>query len=517
MGMTSVQEVPALDRGRAATIGARVERRGGIARIKPEQPRTAPRRWSAKTIWITTVGAIIVATVGCSKDTRIAEMEHAYRTGGWNLSTFHRVLDGDKGLSFHFPGFLVGVEKAKKEKIGFNRTQIPLDTSKLDGVDNQAVVKGYLDDPKGTFISHLVEYLMKPVAWGELQRIEEDIFLNAYKGNSEPAKAFVAGLKAVRKSMEPSDRSSLAARIGQNLAQARDEKRPYTHILLYAMGWNTDEQETIRNINSLVTHLDEQRPTMQTFKPLIVAVAWPSEWSWPICDFCGKLVSYPVKTDDADEVGLIWANLILRNILVPAKHTYGIPLILIGHSFGARLLTRAAMSAKVITSDAVRPDDIDLIVGLQGAFSVNRFIPESVAKGGGREGAPYEDFANIARNFVFTWSRHDRANPAAAWITGAKHIGGEAGERRSKDFPDIFAHFIIEESEPCRCHPIKIDPIDPNEKRWKDEFADQKRIIMVDASAIVKFESHGHAGKAHNDVYTPEIAQLIWRSIEALQ
>lgn len=72
--------------------------------------------------------------------------------------------------------------------------------------------------------------------------------------------------------------------------------------------------------------------------------------------------------------------------------------ILIGHSFGARVITRAIFSNGLIDPPKVNKEssethqkntcDVDLVIGLQGAFSINRFIP-----GEGEEGSPYRTFS----------------------------------------------------------------------------------------------------------------------------
>ena len=70
------------------------------------------------------------------------------------------------------------------------------------------------------------------------------------------------------------------------------------------------------------------------FRPLFVGVTWPSEWSAP-------LVSIANKMNDADELGMTWVSRVVRDVLVPLKRAHSIPLILAGHSLGARLMTRA--------------------------------------------------------------------------------------------------------------------------------------------------------------------------------
>ena len=477
------------------------------------------------------VAAAALVASGCLHDRRISDREDEYGTGWWNLPAFHRVVERDEGLGLHFPGFLIGVEKAWRDDIcmpkleGLEPDPLNLETLRQEppGLselekdlrrDHLHNIEEFLDDWKGTFISHLVEYRMKGVGGMGLERIEEDIFFDVYAekrgSNAEECdakQAYETSLQAA------SGESLLAVQIHGNLQKA---KHPYTHILVYAMGWNTDQQETIRNVNSLVTQLDKTNSN-GTFKPLVVAISWPSEWKWPVGEWLGKLASYAVRTDDADEIGVLWVNLILRNILVPAKHEYGIPLILIGHSFGARMLTRAATSAELICTQCPhQPDDIDLVIGLQGAFSVNRFIPKRGFRAG-REGAPYREFKDFARKMMFTWSEHDDATPLAAWVTGARHVGSEPGYILSKANRNLdrFAHFKVENNN---CGKIKLKPEEGLEtKTWNEAFDDdQYEVVMVDASEIVKYGAYGHWGKAHSDIFTPRIAELIWRSVKAL-
>jgi hypothetical protein len=79
----------------------------------------------------------------------------------------------------------------------------------------------------------------------------------------------------------------------------------------------------------------------------------------------------------------MWGNRILRDILIPLKKEKDIPLILIEHSLGARALTRALFSSPLVPTkltDSHDKSDVDLMIGLEGAFSVRRFIHD---KGGG--------------------------------------------------------------------------------------------------------------------------------------
>lgn len=139
------------------------------------------------------------------------------------------------------------------------------------------------------------------------------------------------------------------------------------------------------------------------------------------------LVSYHNKTHDADEIGLTWMNHLVHRVLLPIKSDEGVPIVLVGHSLGARLLSRALFSGSLLKEEP--PDEeVDLFIGLQSAFSMNRSLPE---RRSGNEGAPYRDHARRSTRIALVWSRNDKATPKANWVTGANYAGGRPGYRRA--------------------------------------------------------------------------------------
>ena len=63
---------------------------------------------------------ILIFVVGCMNagKPRLWDREQDYGTDGENLSIFHRVAEKDGGLGLKFPGYIVGIEKAYRDKIG---------------------------------------------------------------------------------------------------------------------------------------------------------------------------------------------------------------------------------------------------------------------------------------------------------------------------------------------------------------------------------------------------------------
>ena len=82
-----------------------------------------------------------------------------------------------------------------------------------------------------------------------------------------------------------------------------------------------------------------------------------------------------------------------------------LPVIAIGHSFGARAMTRALFSSPLINDEKMVTSPVNLAVSLQGAMSINRFFPSL-----GNEGAPYRDYVSLVNTkIVLTASRFDSA------------------------------------------------------------------------------------------------------------
>lgn len=329
--------------------------------------------------------------------------------------------------------------------------------------------------------------------------IDENVLYNAYDKDFNSSNAYANSKIALDK-------------LEEQITKIKDSEQ-YTHIFLYCMGWNTDQQESLRNYNSLLGLIIENYNGDKSFRPLFVGISWPSLWKWNFFKYTGIISSYFTKADDADEVGLIWGNRVLREILVTLKKEKKVPLILIGHSLGARVLTRALFSSPLVpteSTDEIRTDDVDLVIGLEGAFSVRRFL-----HGEGIEGYPYERFKDYARKFVFTWSKYDSAN-SVPLIYGTRYIGGTPGYKYTKKFGKSFDHFMIKISGTDNNYNRNYDSV-LDEEKWNQSFRISSKISIVDASELIYYRSYFKGGKAHNDIYTPGIAKFIWNCIDNIQ
>ncbi len=207
------------------------------------------------------------------------------------------------------------------------------------------------------------------------------------------------------------------------------------------------------------------------------------------------------------------ANWLTYNIVLKVKdeirdegkqegEIYNLPkVIAIGHSMGARILSRAIFSDGYLIPRHKPESEVDLFIGLQGAFSANRFVAFD-----GWEGSPYAELCKRETVFALTTSENDKANPIAAKITGAKHTGGRHGLRiaEKKKNTEIFEKVVTWSKTDMTSILAKLK----NRKHNK--------VIMIDVSSIlVKDETRKPDPiDAHNDILDDDMARLIWDLIK---
>jgi pimeloyl-ACP methyl ester carboxylesterase len=208
----------------------------------------------------------------------------------------------------------------------------------------------------------------------------------------------------------------------------------------------------------------------------------------------GHLGSYTNKSNDADEIGYSIANWLIHLELAQSRDAVGrerFPtVVVLGHSMGARLFSRAIFSGAHLRQPATAPNDVvALYIGLQGAFSARRFV---AADSG--EGAPYAAYPALSTVIVLTSSKHDRANPTAIW---SKHVGGPNGLRYMRGHPDIFNVLKWREEKPQIGQAIR-------------DYQGDGRVLTLDVSEIVT------GSGAHNDILDRDMAELVWFCLQQL-
>lgn len=346
------------------------------------------------------------------------------------LSTYNR-LAHDVIRSSIKNGFIIGVEKFNNQNVEGNNTRRDVDKAlyetyitsysannskypKVTQIRNFALGK-FKSDPKWPVVSHIIEY----------KNYEKSKVLNPYKkanGDFETGK--------INRSLEinRSLKQGLDALHGAFLDRLRSRIKSgnYTHIFFISMGWNNDQGVALCRYKTLMAETEKaMRVLNKPFKPLVVGFTWPSVWLtthklWLVRKL-GHLASVFNKANDADEVGVLHGNLIL-NRLIPKANVKNLPVVVIGHSYGARLAGRAIFSRSLLKQGALG-NGPDLALLLQPAYSAQRHMI-----GKGLEGYPFAQIENLNTAFFVTSSKKDKANPIAIW---SRHFGGFLGLRKA--------------------------------------------------------------------------------------
>lgn len=394
--------------------------------------------------------------------------------------------EAQKLLTIPFDAYIVGIEKDNSSRIGriaecgqdgINKNCLDINSSYFmahQDIRNNLQGK-YLGQHRPTFVSHIARF----------DSSGNVCFLyNVYNsaGSCDSRVVAVAGMSLV-------DDSWLALKqLGDELQQYVAKNNP-THIIVYTMGWNTLQPEALGNIRELGGRLKRAAIAAGDvkFKPLMIGVTWPSTGK-PIISSS----DFGIKAKDADEVGAVWENILLNRELARLKSNANFKLVVIGHSFGARVTSRAVFSAPLVSKDDGKV--VDLLIGLQGAYSVNRFFGGDDPEG--KEGAPYRDFDTRVGMIALTSSVYDTA------VTSAGHadyfIGSDAVYKKTKSSPyaEKFIHTTADAAG-----------------RIDKPACDIKKILYMDSSSIIKTPS-GTASGAHSDIYTDEIGSLVYELIQ---
>ncbi|MBI4401751.1 MAG: hypothetical protein HY581_08980 [Nitrospirae bacterium] len=399
---------------------------------------------------------------------------------------FHTVaIDPTLHLLEH-PSYLVGIEKARADLVG----SVPFGTCSKDSelclnhgaaylhdkLEWRETLARRLDDKKRLFVSHVATY-EQAADEGATPRWRGRLLYSLYRDGA---------LACAKKPDDPAHTTPICIREGVNALGALKEdleqrigRERATHVLLYSTGWNSDQVDSIRRYNLFFDQLTKAalEDGTNTFRPIFIGLTWPADW--PELPSHSDIFN---KKNDADEVAVTWANYLINQILLPLK-AKGVKIVAIGHSFGGRIVTTAANSRDLLPAPVA--SKINLVVGLQAAFSIKRF-------GGGTEGDPFRDFSKYADKFVFISSSHDEA--------------GRAGGPFSRAFNAILGEEGMKEAQEGEIKPlfqlIKVD----GTGQWVDKPTDgPERALLLDASAVVQ---------NHNDVNNPQVGRLLWATIK---
>ena len=409
------------------------------------------------------------APPGCCPDFLAAE-----RALGTHLEyqrRFHQILRVARPMHLGMPGLLVGVEKADRCRI-----DAPPGKELLKELNDEAPqfrcyrewLCDRVDESRPTFVSHIARY--------DAGRCDTQFVYNTYaRGRNAGRGAFRAGWNAL-------------CDVRHTLTEMLATYRP-THLVVAAVGWRTSQYDGIRTWRRLLTTMQRlaRHDGAAPFRPLTIVVTWPS--NWPAGIF-GEIASYFAKAHDADEVGLLWCNVLLHDVVAPAVQQTGTPVVVAGHSFGIRMLSRAMVSRPLIRRGerCQRTTPVDLVLGLQGAFDLERLI-----RNDGAEGAPYALLPYVGKaQWVLTSSRGDLANVSARFVTGSLHVGGRLAWDRARRYPYLFQQARV------RCDGTWCARPGPRGR------CHDKRVLYLDASRIIS---------EHVDVENARVARMMLHAV----
>ncbi len=501
------------------------------------------------------VAGIVALLGGCSSDKAVSYLEvpeDALGTGSGSNKIMHTAVDYPRGILLNFPGYLIGVEKALSRKVttsdwqtsprkaGLPHVRIPSNESKTNVLADQIY-----EQPKAHIISHILEYSVKPGSKHALPRVSGCALYSLYTlpesetnydcEDTKKAKKDTTEKDTTKQKEKPFAASWKALkRLNRSITDKMKGINPPTHIIVYTLGWNTPQEKAIRNMNSLGGHLIEVAADENAdFRPLIIGVSWPSLWRNVsfVPNFISQPFSYPNKANDADELGMSWLGVLMHDILPKfrdeknAENKNGpVPIIVIGHSFGARANTRAVFTGPAIhPRGKTAPENnvnqiVDLVISLQGAYSKNRYLTDPLPQFGG-ENYPYKHFGKQAGKVILTASIYDKGNEVAFWTDFAgtgRSWKSECGEKAVQPNKDFDCYTFSEEGEDKPEETIrnafssfkkKGEICDPSKE-------DECKILYLNADSIIRFNASGTGGGAHSDIYRAPIGVLTWEAIK---
>ena len=442
---------------------------------------------------------VLMALAACMPPRGIMdEVEEQSGTGtvpipGTNLRTYHLALLDRSGVHLDYPGYLVGVE--------------------------------YLAGSSTPSVTHIMNYAGSP---GYAPQV---VFQNFNEGVQ-------IALPSSRECPPPPDNGAIdaiAESINRDLRETEGPKPKYTHLLVMVMGWNTDQAESVRNFNQLATNIQLATHTVHAtegqkdFRPLVIGVSWPSTWKlngwWIIPDAVVSASSFWAKKDQADQLGRrVLAPLLINAVLKARSELFAkIPVVVIGHSFGARALSavfRPWESAfrGVVPWDrdsCYKPEpnafsfrDGDRLILLQGAVDISDVI--------GNDSILPALLRTDSLTAIMTASQFDSAVPTAFW---ANYIGNietfrQACGESAKASPDYDLGSIgcgdaVSDQwglQRCRntAEMIKLD---------SSRQSDRHKIYYKNASRLINCRTPLGGGAAHSDIFRPETGSFLWNQI----
>lgn len=473
----------------------------------------------ARTGMLSTAVLAMVGACGCAQIPSMPEAkksplhfaEQVLGTDSDNAMAYHTLVHYPTEHALRYPGLVIGVEKSSSKVLDEGRDQNVLRPLDPQSKSDKWLSQKLTSDSKVMFISHVVRTSGEGSSYG----IRRPCFVyNAYDLTTPEGSWNRQALDSVRNcdaSVEStgkpfSDSWQVVRQIRTTIQRELESSgSSYTHVIVVVMGWNTEQIESVQNFNSIVDRLVSERGGKE-FRPYVIGVTWPSEWHSSLADFVAKAISLPNKANDADELGAGWLGAIIDYAVLPAAAgTVGKPkpVIVIGHSFGARATSHAVCRGTMLRNPfgdvPSAQARVDWLIGLEGAYSLNRFGPD----GAGIYDLKYPEQCPRASHLLLTASKYDTAARVGGKILVEANFAGTQAtfERVSEQGLNSnglrFATYASRHGGDLEARCGKGN--DSNSK-----------LVYVDASETTIYNALGTGAGAHSDIYRSDTARVIW-------
>lgn len=336
-----------------------------------------------------------------------------------------------------------------------------LDSMSSNGFSGLSIelLKSTLNDPKPLVLTHWLEtntndYTVRYNVYEKIKDVDYDLPM-----------AMLNEFKAVA-----------------TLVKSKLETGNYTHLVVACSGWNNFQDDSTGLYEDWIKFSkDAAHADGMDFRPLVIGFTWASRWIIPG-------ISIFNKANDADELGMTHVNVLLWKYILPCINHINIPVVTIGHSFGARVMSRADHS-RFLLRDVDASTWIDKAIDFQGAYPLSRFCRKK-----GSNGGLYTANIPVRKHFM-TYSSFDYAVKNAIWST---YIGNNKSAS-------------ILQNDPVAKNDFEFTSID--ETGRLDSYTGEKRKILIDAEKMIKTINSRAAG-AHNDVRDEEAGRFIWEVLK---
>lgn len=439
-------------------------------------------------VWL----VVVALLVACADHPRFySDAEEWLKTGGHFSAQGHFAAYYPNAIALSSPGYVVGIELGEKVDV-VRGSDLVVDHVVHAGTSMAFVSDVLIDGPRVPIVSHVIRYLGKPLGEGNCA------LYSLYQSDAPDGIHFCDGENRPvvgdwRKYQSAYADSWLAIDTLKVALQKDVATGNYTHLIIAIMGWRTQQEEAIRNFNSLVQSI--HFASNGEFRPLFVGVTWVGPWAGRWLDPLMEAVSYSEIADLSDILGLTWLGVLTEEIAMPLGKR--LDTVFITHSFGARAAATAICIGPAIRRQLAPPRDpaqgrIGHLIGFQAAFSLQRFKKDRLF-------FFYEDvyFPNDctrADSIVLTTSAHDSASRSVVWA-------------------DLAGNFRYYGSF-CRSNNALVSCTSVNERGdIRGPYDTSKRLLYLDASDLIRYRAPGTDGGAHSDIFRHATGRLIWNLI----